>query len=101
MSVPLLMDAPVVAMAAGQEAAGAGTMAATMGGVAPIVTTVLPPGADDASIAASVAHVARGVETAAVLEALSAIRGLFSATVGSNGAAMAAVDTIDTALLSI
>lgn len=101
MTVPLLMDAPVVASAAGQEASGAATMAATMAGAAPMVTGVAPPGADDASIAAAAVHVARGAETAAVLESLSAIRGLFSATVGSNGAAMAAVDTIDNAILSL
>jgi len=52
MSVPIIgVEPALVGMLSAAESAGAATMAAGTSGAAPVMTTVLPPGSDPASMA--------------------------------------------------
>ncbi len=101
MTSPLMAAAPILAASSGFESAGAATMAGTMAGAAEPVTAIIPPGADDASIAAAAGTTARGVEMIAALTQLSTVRELFGATIGASGAAYTATDVIGAAILSV
>jgi hypothetical protein len=74
MTGPVLVNAPLVAMASAVETSGAATMAGTSAGAAGPVTAILPPGAEDASAAAAAGFVARGAETMAMMTQLGALR---------------------------
>jgi hypothetical protein len=97
----MLINAPVVAAASATEDAGVATMGGTMAGAAGPVTAILPPGAEDASAMAAAAFAARGAETAAVLAQLTAVRGLFAATMASSGVAYTAMDAFNEATLAL
>lgn len=101
MTMPMLVNSPLLAASAATEAAGAATMGATMAGAAGPVTAVLPPGGEDASAAAAAAFVARGAATEAMLAQLTLIRTLFSASMASGGAAYAATDALNEASLTL
>lgn len=101
MTVPLLINAPVLAAASATEGAGAATMGGTMAGAAVPVTAVLPPGAEDASVAAAAAFVARGAETEAMLAQLTVVRTLFAQTIAASGVGYAACDATNEAALAL
>jgi hypothetical protein len=100
-TIPLMVNSPLLAMASAVESSGAATMGATMAGAAVPVTGVLPPGAEDASVAAAAAFVAHGATTDAVLTQLTVIRSLFAQTIASSGAAYAAADALNEATLAL
>ena len=57
MSVPIIgVEPALVGMLWAAESAGAATMAAGTSGAAPVMTTVLPPGSDPASMAVATAR---------------------------------------------
>ena len=97
----MLINSPLLAMAAATESAGAATMGGTMAGAAGPVTAILPPGAEDASAAAAAAFAARGAETEAVLAQLTTVRALFAETVASSGVAYVAMDAMNEATLAL
>jgi hypothetical protein len=101
MTVPLLVNAPLLGVASSVENAGAATMAATMGAAAGPVTAVLPPGAEDASAAAAAGFAARGAETVAMLAQLTAVRMLFAETIAASAAGYTAVDAVNEATLAL
>ena len=101
MTMPMLINAPMVAGASAIEDAGAATMGGTMAGAAGPVTAVLPPGGEDASATAAAAFVARGAATEAMLTQLTLIRALFAQTMGASGVAYAATDAINEATLAL
>jgi hypothetical protein len=101
MTSPLLVNAPALGVASAVETAGTTTMAGTGAGAAGPVTAIMGPGAEDASAAAQAAFTARGVETMGMLGQLVMVRGLFAGTIASSGAAYAATDAINQAVLTI
>jgi len=101
MTLPIGVDAPMVATAAAVEAAGTGTMAGTTAGAAGPMSAVVGPGVEEASIAAATAFAARGAETDAMMTQLTTVRGLFSATMASSGMAYEATDLLNQASLII
>ena len=101
MTGPVLVDAPLVAMAAAVETSGAATMAGTSAGAAGPVTAILPPGAEDASAAAAAGFIARGAETVAMLTQLTVVRELFAATMGTGAASYVATDALNEASLAL
>jgi hypothetical protein len=101
MTVPLLINAPLLGMASGVENAGAATMAGTSAGAAGPVTAVLPPGAEDASAAAAAAFVARGAEAMAMMAQLTVVRGLFAETIATSAAGYLATDAINESTLAL
>ena len=90
MTMPMLINAPMVAGASAIEDAGAATMGGTMAGAAGPVTAVLPPGGEDSSAAAE-----------AMLTQLTVIRTLFAQTMGTSGVAYAATDALNEATLAL
>jgi hypothetical protein len=101
MTVPLLINSPLLAMSSATEDAGVATMGGTMAGAAGPVTAILPPGAEDASAAAAAAFVARGAETEAMLAQLTAVRALFAQTIAASGVAYTAMDALNEATLAL
>jgi hypothetical protein len=100
MSFLIGVDPAMLAASAGVENAGAASMAAAMGSSGPLLCSVLPPGGDTVSAAASAGLNARGAVTEAMMAQLVAMRALFGDTIGVNGVSYAATDTIGQAILS-
>jgi len=101
MTAPMGIDAPVVAMAAATETAGAGTMAGTSAGATAPISAIVGPGVEDASLEAAAGFSARGAETAAMMAQLTTVRGLFAETMASSGLAYTATDALNQAALAI
>lgn len=101
MSMPIMVNTPLLAASAGFEEGGAATMGATMAGAAVPVTAILPPGSEDASVAVQAGFTARGAQTAAMVAQLAVIRQLLSATMAAGGAAYAATDAVNEATLAV
>jgi hypothetical protein len=101
MTGPVLVNAPLVGMAAAVETSGAATMAGTSAGAAGPVTAILPPGAEDASAAAAAGFAARGAETMAMMTQLTVVRELFAATMGTSAAGYLATDALNEASLAL
>lgn len=101
MSIPIMVNSPLLAASAGFEEGGAATIGGTMAGAQTPVTAILPPGCEDASMAVAAGFAARGVETGAMVAQLSVIRALFAATMAAGGAAYAATDAINEATLAV
>jgi hypothetical protein len=97
----VLVNAPLLGMASGIENAGAATMAGTSAGAAAPVSAVLPPGAEDASVAAAAAFQARAAETLAILSQLTVVRGLFANTIGTSAFAYLTTDAINEATVAL
>lgn len=76
-------------------------MGGASAGAAPIMTAVLPPGADAASMMLAAAASARGAAAVAMLSELTATRAAFGATVGANGLAYSAADAANQAILAL
>lgn len=94
------VDPALLAASAGVENAGAASMAGSMAGAGPVISSVLPMGADTVSAAAAAALNARGAATEAMMTQLTAMRALFGDTIAANGVASTAVDTVGKAILS-
>jgi hypothetical protein len=101
MSMPIMINSPLLAASAAFEEGGAATMGGTMAGAAVPVSAILPPGSEDASAAVQAGFTARGVETTAMVAQLAVIRQLFAATMGASGAAYAATDAVNEATLAV
>ena len=102
MSVPLIgVEPALVGMLSAAESAGAATMAAGTSGAAPVMTTVLPPGSDPASMAVAAALNARGAAAVAALTQLTMTRAMFAGNVGVNGTSYAAMDVLQQSALAI
>jgi hypothetical protein len=95
------VDPALLGTSAAAETAGASTMAGAMSGAGPEICSVLPPGADGASVAAAAGFNARGAATEAMMAELVAMRELFATTVGVNGVSYAAVDAVGQSMLTI
>lgn len=101
MSMPIMVNSPLLAASAAFEEGGAATMGGTMAGAAVPVSAILPPGSEDASAAVSAGFAARGAETSAMVAQLAVIRQLFSSTMAAGGAAYAATEVVNEATLAI
>ncbi|WP_071286281.1 PE family protein [Mycolicibacterium llatzerense] len=102
MSSPLILaSAPVLAASAATEDAGTATMAGVTAGAAGPLAAVLPPGMDDASVAAAAAFIAHGTEATAIMSQLALVRGMFAQTIAANGVAYTATDVASAASLLV
>jgi hypothetical protein len=101
MTVPIGVDPALLGMLSAAESAGASTMAAATSGAAPVMTMVLPPGSDMASMAAAAGLNARGAAAVAALTQLTMTRAMFAGNVGVNGTSYAAMDVLQQAALTI
>ncbi|WP_006243189.1 PE domain-containing protein [Mycolicibacterium tusciae] len=101
MGVPIGVDPALLGMLSAAEAAGAGRMAAGTSGAAPVMTTVLPPGSDPASMAAAAALNGRGAAAVSALTQLTMTRAMFAGNVGVNGTSYAAMDVLQQTALAI
>ena len=64
-------------------------------------SAVIPPGADDVSVRAAAALIARSAATTGILAEYIAMRELFAGAIGSSGATYTAVEAINTAAATI
>lgn len=101
MSAPIMVNSPLLAASSAFEQGGAATMGGTMAAAQAPVTAVLPPGSEDASVAAAAGFAAHGVLTGAVLTQLTTVRELFAATMGTSAVAYSAMDALNEATLAI
>jgi hypothetical protein len=102
MSSPLmLINAPLLALQAGNEMAGTARMAGTAGAAAAPTMTLIPPSGDDIGAELVAGFGARGAMTQAMLAQLCMVRGLFSGTVTSSGLAYTAMDAINEASVAL
>lgn len=101
MSMPIMINSPLLAASAAFEEGGAATMGGTMAGAAVPVSAILPPGSEDASVAVQAGFTARGVETTAMVAQLAVIRQLFASTMTAGSAAYAATDAVNEATLAV
>lgn len=102
MSSPLmLVNAPLLALQAGNEVAGTASMAGAMGGAAGPTSAILPPSTDDIGAALSAGFAARGAETDAMFAELCMVRGLFASTITASSAAYVAMDGINEAAIAL
>ena len=83
------------------EAAGTATMAGAAAGAAPVITMIMPPGGDAASIALAAAGSARGAAADALAADLTTTRGMYGATIAASGVGYAATDAINQAALAV
>ena len=95
------IDPAILAAAASAETGGAATMAGATAAAAGPTSAVVPPGADDVSIRAAAALVARGAATSGILAEYVAMRELFAGAIGTSGATYTAVETINVASTTI
>ncbi len=95
------VDPAVLAAAASSETGGAATMAGAAAAAAEPTSAVVPPGADDVSIRAAAALVARGAATSGILAEYVAMREMFAGAIGTSGATYTAVEAINTAAATI
>jgi PE family len=95
------IDPAILAAAASSETGGAATMAGATVAAAGPISAVVPPGADDVSIRAAAALVARGAATSGILAEYVAMRELFAGAIGTSGATYTAVEAINVASTTI
>jgi PE family protein len=95
------VDPAILASAATAETGGAATMAGAAAAAAGATSAVIPPGADDVSVRAAAALIARSAATTGILAEYIAMREMFAGAVGSSGATYTAVETINTAAATI
>jgi len=95
------VDPAVLAATASSETGGAATMAGAAAAAAGPTSAVVPPGADDVSIRAAAALVARGAATSGILAEYVAMREMFAGAIGTSGATYTAVEAINTAAATI
>lgn len=88
----MLVDPPLLGVAASAETSGTAVMASASGAAAPAISGVLPPGIDSVSVRAAAVLNARGAETTAILADYIAMRGLFAGAIGSSGATYSTVE---------
>jgi hypothetical protein len=101
MGIPVGVDTALLGMSSAVETASTAAMSGVSAGVAPMITTVLPPGADVPSATAAAALNARGAATLAMLAELTAVRSLFASAIAVNGVSYAAVDAVGQSMLSV
>ena len=77
---------PAILGAAASETGGAATMAAAAAAAAATISAVMPPGADDVSVRAAAALIARGAATTGILAEYIAMREMFAGAIGTSGA---------------
>ena len=95
------VDPAILAAAASSETGGAATMAGATAGAAGPISAVVPPGADDVSVRAAAALIARGAATTGILAEYIAMRQLFAGAIGSSGVTYSAVEGINMAATTI
>jgi hypothetical protein len=95
------VDPAILAGAASSEAGGAATMAGAAAAAAGPMSAVVPPGADDVSIRAAAALVARGAATTGILAEYTAMREMFAGAIGTSGATYSAVEGINAVTTTI
>jgi len=95
------VDPAILAAAATSESGGAATLAGAAAAAAGPTSAVIPPGADDVSVRATVALVARSAATTGILAEYVAMREMFAGAIGSSGATYTAVEAINTAAATI
>ena len=95
------VDPAILAAAASSETGGAATMAGATSASAGPISAVVPPGADDVSVRAAAALVARGAATSGVLAEYVAMRELFAGAIGASGATYSAVEGINAVTTAI
>lgn len=97
----MLVSPAVLGVSSAIEAAGTAVMGGASAGAAPIMTMVLPPGGDGASMALAAAASARGAAAVGMLAELTGTRAAYGATIASNGAAYSAADAANQAVLAL
>ncbi|HZA10650.1 PE family protein [Mycobacterium sp.] len=101
MTLPILVDPALLGVSAGVEHAGTATMAAASGVATPVISTVLPAGADAVSIGAAEALNARGAATAGALTEFVAMREMFADTLGLSGVSYALREALNTIAVTV
>jgi hypothetical protein len=101
MGITAAVDSELLGLSSGIETASTGAMAGASSGASPMITAVLPPGADAPSATVSAALNARGAATLAMLAELTGVRSLFADTIGVSGVSYAAVDAVGQSMLSV
>ena len=95
------VDPAILAGAAASESGGAATLAAAAASAAATTSAVIPPGADEVSVRAAAALIARSAATTGILAEYVAMREMFAGAIGSSGATYSAVEVINTAAATI
>ena len=95
------VDPAILAAAASSETGGAATMAGATSAAAGPISAIVPPGADDVSVRAAAALVARGAATSGILAEYIAMRELFAGAIGTSGATYSAVEGINAVTTAI